>query len=373
MPHCSEIMKLNKNKILAACVLAICTSLVLIPLRWPKYLYHLAEHQLTITFNRIPVTKAFKIYEGDEKKTSKLESIEKYRKYGKKIYGLTSSESYNNFVNLNRKELGWNITITPEFSFEPISFGFPVIGEFDYLGFFSREIMNQFIAAYPQDEYDIEVSEIGAYSTLGFFKDPIFSTYLEFSDFYLARLIFHEMAHEKLFFEGDTLFSEALATFIEMHAAKSYFSSENISMNFNTHKDVTSQYIIFWQMIQDTRRELQLIFESSLDAAEKRDLKKKKYKQLQENIKNNLSKLKFISAAHSLAKADEINNATLYQYRRYTRHASGFNMTFEQCNRDFECWFNELEKLKACSKEKRSVYLVKEIALQQVLQGCSSN
>lgn len=352
-------------------LLFISLSFVAIP-TWSQYLWHLGQHQAYAVLGQVPLIEAKQLYAGDATKLKKIELIESVRDFGKKLYGLENSKSFEKFVPLDRKALGWNATLTKEFSLEPIEFTFPIAGSFDYIGFFSEKKMNEFLAVYKSKNYDVHISTIGAYSTLGYFNDPIFSTYLTSSNYWLVTLILHEMAHEKLFFSGDTIFSESLATFIEKKAALEYFKKQKINVKEISRKIIQKEYAVFWTIIEKHKQKLKTLYTKKMPDAKKRTQKKQILKNLRSALQKALPKMKHIYAPKNLLQKN-INNATLIQTRRYTPHKSGFEKTFiKNCNKDFTCWFQELKKLESCSKQKRAPYLKNEISINEVLENCRS-
>ena len=108
-----------------------------------------------------------------------------------------------------------NVVVAPEFSLQPRKWCFPVSGCVPYRGYFEKEAAEQFAQKMRSKEYDVSVSQAAAYSTLGWFDDPLLAGMLEQPAPYLAAVIFHELAHQRLYAADDSAFNEAFATAVE--------------------------------------------------------------------------------------------------------------------------------------------------------------
>lgn len=138
---------------------------------------------------------------------------------------LPASRSYHSFVDLHRPAVVWNVFAAPEFSLEPRHWCYPVAGCATYRGWFSEQKARQFAAKLARRGDDVFVGGVAAYSTLGWFADPILSTMLDGSDVDLAGVLFHELAHEKIFLPGDTSFNEGFATFVQIEGTERWLGA----------------------------------------------------------------------------------------------------------------------------------------------------
>lgn len=129
--------------------------------------------------------------------------------------GLPASASYRHYADLKRPYVVWNVFAAPEFSLEPREWCYPVAGCTTYRGWFSEARAQRSARELAAAGEDVFVGGVAAYSTLGWFDDPVLNTMLGGSETALAGLLFHELAHQRLYVPGDTLFNEGFATLVE--------------------------------------------------------------------------------------------------------------------------------------------------------------
>ena len=139
--------------------------------------------------------------------------------------GLPVGDRYRTYVELDREAVVWNVFAAPEFSLTPHRWCYPVVGCAVYRGFFDRDGAQREAASFAARGFDVHVGPVAAYSTLGWFDDPLLSTFIGYSDERLAELLFHELAHGELFVPGDSAFSEAFATFVGREGTSAWLSA----------------------------------------------------------------------------------------------------------------------------------------------------
>lgn len=122
---------------------------------------------------------------------------------------------YERYVDVGREALVWSIVATPRFSLQPKQWCYPVIGCASYRGYFSKQAALQYAAKLKAEGWDVAVERVPAYSTLGWFDDPIPSTVIDWPEAEFAGLLFHELAHQKVYAKGDSAFNESYARVVE--------------------------------------------------------------------------------------------------------------------------------------------------------------
>ncbi len=127
---------------------------------------------------------------------------------------LPSRDVYTSYVELDRPYVVWNVAVCPEFDMKPKSWWYPIVGRLEHRGYFKKRVGVRFGEKMRRKGFDVAVGGVSAYSTLGWFRDPVLSSFISFPDVALAELIFHELAHRKLFVKGDTDFNEAYAVVV---------------------------------------------------------------------------------------------------------------------------------------------------------------
>ena len=144
-----------------------------------------------------------------------LQAVQEIRRFAIGKLGLPDNGSYTTYSDLGRPYAVWNVVAAPEFSVEPRRWCFPVAGCVFYRGYFSREAAERAAARLREEGDDVFVGGVTAYSTLGWFDDPVLSTFVGQPEAQLAALIFHELAHQVVYVKGDTTFNESFAAMVE--------------------------------------------------------------------------------------------------------------------------------------------------------------
>lgn len=344
----------RKKKILLVIFLVLGVFMI-INRRWVAYLVHLAKHQAKVVFYKERIADRLKRADLSVAERQALQTTLRIRQTVEKLYGLTASKSYQSYYDLGRKELGFNITVAPALSLRPESFRFWPIGSFDYLGFFDEAYANAWADEYRKRGFDVHVSAIGGYSTLGWFEDPLYSSQLDWGEAGLAYLLSHEIAHEKLYFDGDTAFSELLASFIEVKAGRDYLASVGRPVNDTQVAEKRRRRKELTTSLLELRESLDKVYASAAPDAEKLERKKKL-------IADFNSMLKSRADYFGITAFTEINNASLAQLHRYSPQGKAFENLYQACRKSqnetaYACWFRELEKLKSCTNATRKAWV----------------
>ncbi len=177
------------------------------------YLAHVSRGQLEILWNRQPIAKVLADPTLDPKVRSKLEIVGEARRLAVEI-GLTPGHSYETYVALDRSFTSIALSAAPKDRLEPYLWSFPIVGRLPYQGFFDRARAEEARAELAEQGFDTYLREVDAYSTLGWFDDPVLSPMLNRTDASLVDTIIHESTHATIFEKGNTDFNEALATFV---------------------------------------------------------------------------------------------------------------------------------------------------------------
>lgn len=149
----------------------------------------------------------------------KLRLVLEIKSFGEREMGLTPSTNYTTFYDTAGRPITYIVTACAKDSFRPHTWWFPIIGDVPYKGFFHREDAIAEARALRQAGYDVSLGTAAAYSTLGYFKDPILSTMLDYTEEQLASLILHELTHGTIYLPGGAEFNEGLASFVGWQGA----------------------------------------------------------------------------------------------------------------------------------------------------------
>lgn len=158
---------------------------------------------------------------------ARLERAQAIRDFASRELALPDNGSYRNYADLGRPYVVWNVFAAPELSTRLERWCWVFVGCVAYRGFFEQAKAEAFAREMRERGHDTHVVGVVAYSTLGVFEDPLLNTFMEFDESELARLIFHELAHQRVFAAGDTAFNESFATTVENEGVRRWLGSRD--------------------------------------------------------------------------------------------------------------------------------------------------
>jgi len=186
------------------------------------YLLKSGYYQAELLALREPVDEVRSSRDLSAEQLDKLDLIADVKAYGKEI-GLSATDNYES-ISIDWERQIWNVSGCDPLRFEPKSWWFPIVGSFPYLGFFREEDARELEGDLKAEGYDVYVRTAGAYSTLGWFKDPILPKMLDWDDYRLADTVLHELAHATLWVPGSVKFNESYANFVGEVSAMRYLA-----------------------------------------------------------------------------------------------------------------------------------------------------
>lgn len=213
-------MRLSSFVVLLLATLTGCRSL--------GYYAHVVHGQAALLTERRPIDKVLRDPKTPEKTRQRLEVAREARRYASTALGLPDNRSYTYFVQLDRPWVAWNVFATPELSVSAVTRCFPIAGCVAYRGYFRKDLADREAARERAMGHDVAIGEVPAYSTLGWFADPILSSMLYWDDDTLVGTIFHELAHQKFYVKDDSSFNESYASFVEAEGVRQWRASRGL-------------------------------------------------------------------------------------------------------------------------------------------------
>ncbi|MFA9217739.1 MAG: aminopeptidase, partial [Sphingomonadaceae bacterium] len=180
-----------------------------------KYYMQAAQGQYALWSDARPIDDWLGDPSTDPQLKARLEKALLIRRFAVRELGLPDNASYKNYAALSRPFVLWNVVATPELSLRPIQWCFPIAGCVSYRGYYSKDDAQAYASELRTEGNDVQVGGVPAYSTLGWFSDPLLSTFINYSDAELARMVFHELSHQVAYAGDDTMFNESFATAVE--------------------------------------------------------------------------------------------------------------------------------------------------------------
>ncbi len=203
----------------------------------------------------------------------RLRTAQRIRQFASQKLGLPDNGSYRSYADLGRPFVVWNVFAAPEFSVEPRKECFPLTGCVSYRGFFSEDEARRRASALKSEGYDVHVGGVPAYSTLGWFNDPLLSTFIRYPDAQLARLIFHELAHQVVYKSNDTTFNESFAVTVEEEGVRRWLEAEGHPDQLETFRAAQARRKQFADRVAETRSRLEAVYSEKLPPDEMRKKK----------------------------------------------------------------------------------------------------
>src|SRR5215831_6352974 len=201
---------------------------------------------------------------------AKLEHAMAIRDFASRELGLPDNGSYRRYTDLGRRFVLWNVFATPELSLEPRQWCFPVAGCVNYRGYFDEAAAKAAAAQFSEQGDDVHIGGVPAFSTLGYFNDPILSTFIRYPEPEFARLIFHELAHQVAYAKDDTVFNESFAVAVEEEGLRRWLAAQH-DPDLDRQFAVSERYrTAFRSLVERTRSTLQTLYASSASDEEKR-------------------------------------------------------------------------------------------------------
>ncbi len=255
--------------LLAALLLNGCSSVA--------YYGQLAEGQWQLLRARQPVAQVIADPATPPQLRSHLAHAEQARVFASQQLKLPDNRSYRVYADIGRPYVVWNVFATPELSLQPVTHCFPIAGCVAYRGYYQQGAARGAAALMRQDGLDVYVGGVEAYSTLGWFDDPILSSMVGWGDERLATLIFHELAHQRFYVQNDTEFNESFASFVEQEGTRQWRVARGLAAIGGDQGQQREQFI---RLVLASRERLQAIYSGTLDEAHKRQAKRAEFERL---------------------------------------------------------------------------------------------
>ena len=294
-----------------------------------------------------------------EKRRAQLMYVQRVRKFSILSLGLPDNRSYTAFAELNRPYVVWNVVASPVDSLDLKTWCFPFVGCISYKGFYREEDAVEQGNQLRAEGLDVAVLGVPAYSTLGLTPDPVLSTFINYPPGELARLIFHELAHQVVYINDDTMFNESFATAVEELGVE-------VWLNLPGHEDIKREYQVFDQrrvafraLLAKTQFDLKEIYgDGDLKGAE--DPVREKQLRLQKlQVDYGLLKESWSGwSGYDRFMLEDLNNAKLAVSGLYTQHVPAFKVLFTRCGSDFPKFYAAVNTLGQQALERRGQILI---------------
>lgn len=353
----NHLNSISKNKVVQ--IQRICIGfyiLILLPLlcgcQSISYYNQAVGGHMNLMAARRPVVDVLEDPQTPPEVKARLEYILSVRDFAQNELNLPVGSNYLKYVKLDRPYVVWNVFAAPEFSLTPKTWCYPVIGCAAYRAYFSEEDAHMMASSLAEEGYDVFTGGVMAYSTLGWFDDPVLSSFLRLSETQSAGLIFHELAHQLLYVPDDSAFNESFATTVEQEGIRRWLIARDEPQIFRVYLQKHEEHQEFIKLLQKYRTELVSLYQKNIEESAKR----KQKTQIFDELRNEFNTTK--NATGNLSRytnwfSSSINNAKLTSVATYHDLVPGFQTLVQNNDGDLQQFYRECQNIAKLKPDER--------------------
>ena len=344
-------MKMMFSKVRPAALVVLCVTQVAgcgIGYYWQATTGHLRMMR-----ERRPVPEVVANSATDREVRDQLEIATKVVDFAHQVLLLPDNGSYRSYADINRQYVVWNVFAAPEFSLEPRNWCFPVAGCVSYRGYFEAAKARDFAERLSRNGDDIFVGGVTAYSTLGRFDDPLLSTMMELPPYQLAGLIFHELAHQRVYVKGDSQFNEGFASFVEREGLFRWLRATDDEDSLRKYRLGLDRLGQAQKLLLQSRVLLNQLFAREITDIEKRAVKQDILSGVQQayrDLRRSWSGPPYFDHLFD----ERLNNARIAALSTYDDYVPAFRALFENEAGDLNAFYDQVGVLAALPTEERA-------------------
>jgi predicted aminopeptidase len=319
------------------------------------YYWQSANGHLQMLNAARPVSEWISDADTPQRLKERLALSQRIRRFASRELHLPDNPSYTRYANLHRSAVVWNVVAAPALSLTLRTSCFPVTGCVGYRGYFSEAAAQAEADALRQQGYEASVYPVPAYSTLGWMNwaggDPLLNTFILYPEGELARLVFHELAHQVLYAKNDTMFNESFATAVERLGSARWLATEGSEAARREYAEFSQRRQQFRELTRRTRERLAAIYEKKIPQARDTETQLALKAQVMREFREEYARLRTswgLDAAR-LRNTDrwvaEANNASFGAQAAYDELVPGFEALFEREGRDWQRFYDAARQL----------------------------
>lgn len=297
----------------------------------PGYYIQAGWEQASILLAREDISEVLEDRQASPETKEKLELVLDVHRWTQE-QGFHQSESYTTYADIGREELVWVLSACPRNSFEPKTWWFPIVGTLPYKGFFDKDRAETEAKQLEEEGYDTYLRESLAYSTLGWFDDPVLSTMLKADKNGLANTLIHEIFHQTVWIPGHADFNESLANVIGGLGAKLYFAEKGDEINLEKAKYNYERLPKVANFYHELKIELEKAYSTEGDRQEIYDKVLKKW---------DIDKARF---------GPEVNNAQIIGRLTYLKNIDDLYSLVNSCEEEMACIIKKAKDIAGSKK-----------------------
>jgi predicted aminopeptidase len=303
-----------------------------------------------------PIEEALREPGTPEAVRARLEHVIAIRDFASRELKLPDNGSFRRYADIRRPYVIWNVFATPEFSVKPVESCFPFAGCVAYRGYYSEEAAQRYAEGMAEQGYDVYSGGVPAYSTLGYFDDPVLSTFVRYPDTELARLLFHELAHQVVYVKNDTMFNESFAVAVEEEGVRRWLDARGTPEQRAAYEAATERRRQVFALVLKYRKRLDTFYRGSGSTEDKRAGKARLFADMMaeyEALKRSWGGF----AGYDRLFGKGPNNALLASIAAYTELVPAFRAMIAQAGGDMERFYADVKKLADLPADERRARL----------------
>jgi predicted aminopeptidase len=295
----------------------------------PGYYSQAVNGELNLLAARRPIKRIIADPATPAALRQKLILVQHLRQFASARLGLPNNGSYTSYVQLHRPYVSWNVFATKAFSLQPIRWCFAFAGCVPYRGYFHRQAAEAFAARLRRQGDDVYVGGVSAFSTLGWFDDPLLSSMLDWDDLTLANFIFHELAHQELYVEGDADFNESYAVTVADVGVRRWLAADGRAGELPAYQARQRHWHMIVLLVDSARSQLAQLYASGEPRTQMALRKQRIFAQLRHSYAVLRPQLGS-DAGYDGFFGGALNNAALLTVVTYTRWLPAFRALLQQ-------------------------------------------
>ncbi len=288
---------------------------------------------------------------------AKLRLTQQARQFAQERLHLPVGDAFSQYTELERPWVLVNLVAVPEFSLDPYQWCYPFIGCQAYRGYYDLDDARHEARQFADDGYDIFIGGVTAYSTLGWFDDPLHSGFTRLPDSRMVALMFHELAHQVVYIPEDTAFNESFATAVELEGLRAWLHRRADTSGFERALERLRQQNQTLELVEQATGELSQLYsqQDTLPEARMRQHKAVIFERLQQDYQALAAQWNQPGPLGS--EPDSLNNANLALFRQYNRYVPAFRQLFRESDSRFDDFYEAVKTLSGLDAEQREVRL----------------
>lgn len=326
-------LNVTRSKILILTIIALCVTAILSGCS-PLYVMRAAYEEGKILWRREPIARLIDRSDGEPDKQEKLKLVLAVRDYARDVIKLNVGGSYSSVSYVDRPDLTYLVLAAPKIELRPYTWWFLIVGHVPYKGYFSKADAQEEIRRLEAEGYDTNMRTSAAFSTLGWFDDPLLAHLLRFDKIALAEVVFHELFHNTLYLKGQGAFNESSANFVGHRAAIEFFKAKFGEASAEYQRALTwwEEEMEFGEFIAGVVRTLTDLYKSDISRDDKLRLREQVFTRSKAEWARRIAdrpQHRFRGFARQ-----PLNNAVLMHYVVYLKDLQLFESLFEFEGRD---------------------------------------